>query len=408
MSNLKRDSQMVPSFEVPGVNSRGMHLIYLGVSMSVRNQSLNSEVQLNLDLTAEEMNQDTDGTDYTDESDELINLLAEILEEEFCIKPDDCLEVMEDRFIYNLDSEKDIVAREKYEFEQLNEGVPEVEKLDELESVAQAYFSHPNYYPIQEDDQEEAWVTCFFQQYKGASFDSNGHLKENWRTTGKKMIVKFEDLYQPEKVIAQAEAGGILVGEVIRIVVYGPALESLIGSKLYRPKEAKEFVPLIEGDNRILLATPSIEDCEYEESIYDWINQEIQDGIPYGIQPNVSRSTLGHWELTAARIDELQEEELERKNLLRFSKKETIFVKKQNEFADRYKEAKQFIKGINSGELTVKALYSLQAKVVEDVLYLAEKCNERIDNTAIYIQVRSLASKKKVSQLRKQIPRHWA
>lgn len=143
-----------------------------------------------------------------------------------------------------------------------------------------------------------------------------------------------------------------------------------------------------------------MEDCETEESIYDWINREIRDGILYGVQPNVSRSTLGHWELTPARLEEVHEEELENKNLLQFSKKETLFVKRQNEFLDRFKEARNFIITINLGKVDSKALYSMKLSVLEDILYLAEKCNERINNTAIYLQVKSLVAKNKVQILK--------
>ncbi len=370
------------------------------VSMSFKNQSLVSDVQLNLDLTAEDLNQDTDCTDHTEENDQLLNLLAEILEEEFGFKPDDSFEVMEDRFIYNLDSEKDIQSRERYEQEQLDEGSPNVDNVDQLELVAQAYFSNPNVYSIVEESNEVEWVTAFVQQYKGATFDSQGNFKENWRSIGSKIIFEFDDLFHPERLYAMAETKGYFLNDTLRMVIYSPSLESLIGSKIYRPKEAKEFIPLLEGNYQILLATPSMEDCESEDSIYDWINKEIQDGILYGIQPNVSRSTIGHWELTQARLEEIQEEELEKINLLHFSKKETLFVKKQNEFLDRYKEAREFIIGINSGKDLLKTLYTLKPTVLEDILYLAEKCNERINNATVYIQVRSLVTKYKVQMLK--------
>ncbi|GEM_PF-7015445 len=368
--------------------------------MSFKNQSLESEFQLNLDLTAEELNQDTDYTDHTDESDELIDLLAEILEVEFGHKPEDSIEVLEGNAIYCLDDEKTIEARERFEQQQLDEGSAPLDKLDELEEQAQDYFSHPKYYPIDENDAEEEWVTAYFQQFKGASFDSNGKLKECWRSVGAKLVINFNDLFNPEEIMSLAEANDMILSDVLRLVVYSPSLDSLVGSKIYRSKEAKEYVPLVEGDERILLAVPSLDDTDDEESIYDWIHREIQDGIPYGIQPNVSRSTIGHWEMTQARLEEIQEEEMERKNLLQFSKRETFFAKKQSEFNDRYGEAKRFILGVNSGAEPIKALYSMKPSVLEDVLYLAEKCGERINNTAVYLQVKSLASKNKLQALK--------
>lgn len=368
--------------------------------MSFKNQSLESEFQLNLDLTAEELNQDTDCTDHTDENDEILNLLAEILEVEFGHKPEDSVEVLEDNAIYCLDDERTIEARERYEQQQLDEGSASLDKLDELEQQAQDYFSHPKYYSIDENDAEESRVTAYFQQFKGASFDANGKLKECWRSVGAKLVINFNDLFNPEEIMSLAEANGMILSDVLRLVVYSPSLDSLVGSKIYRPKEAKEYVPLMEGDERILLAVPSLDDTDDEESIYDWIHREIQDGIPYGIQPNVSRSTIGHWEMTQARLEEIQEEELERKNLLQFSKRETFYAKKQSEFNGRYGEAKRFIIGINSGTEPMKALYGMKPSVLEDILYLAEKCGERINNTAVYVQVRSLVAKNKMQQLK--------
>ena len=368
--------------------------------MSFKNQSLESEFQLNLDLTAEEFNQDTDCTDHTDENDELLNLLAEILEAEFGHVPEDSFQALEGNAIYCIDDESIIQARERFEQEQLDEGSAPLNRIDELEHQAQDYFSHPKYYPIDENDTEVSWVTAYFQQFKGASFDANGKLKECWRSVGVKLIIEFNDLLNPEEIMSLAEAKGMILSDVLRLVVYGPSLDSLVGSKIYGPKEAKEYVALVEGDDRILLAVPSLNDADDEESIYDWINREIQDGIPYGIQPNVSRSTIGHWEMIQARLEEILEEELESKNLLQFRKREIIYAKKKSEFNDRYVEAKRFILGVNSGENSIKALCCMKPSVLEDVVYLAEKCGERINNTDVYLQVKSLASKNKLKALR--------
>jgi hypothetical protein len=367
--------------------------------MSLKNQVNVSEVQLNLDLTEEEMNQGLDCTDRTDESDELINLLAEILESEFCHQPEDSLNVLSGNAIYCLDDTRTIEERERFEQQQLDEGCASLGKLDELEQQAQAHFRNPALYPLSEGEEDLPWVTGYFQTFRGVSFDKAGNLKENWRTIGSKVVFGFDDLFHPERLIELAKVTGYELNETTRMVVYGPNLESLVGSKLYLPKASKDLIPLVDGNNLIMLSVPSMEDCDLDVSLYEWVNSLKEESILYGNKVDINRMSEAHWEITQGRLEELAAEESELKNLLHFGKREASYAKRQSEFNSRYKEARDFIQAVNSTKEYRQALYSMNLSVLDDILFLAEKCNERISNVAAYLEVRALASKRKIQTI---------
>lgn len=365
--------------------------------MSLRNQSLVSEVQLNLDLAAEELSYEED---HSYEEDELLNLLCEILEEEFCHKPEDCLEVMEGNAIYCLDSTREIELRERYEAEQLNEGYPEVSELSlsELESLSQSYFESPKYYPLDEQEVMPNHVTGFIQIYSGEKFTASGEMQQVWKSIDKKVIVKVSDLMEPEALIVMMENTGIKWGSIFRVIFYGNPLVEVIGSRFYNSKESRELLPLTDQHPNILLALPDYEETEaYSESIFDWLEKEFDDAILYGTTPEISRVTSGHHELTAIRLEEVYLEEAEVRNQIGIMKRERISTTKKNEFIKTYSAARSFINGVNQGEVTIDKIYTLDLKTLEEILFLCSKSFERINDPLIYAQVKSYATKLKVN-----------
>ena len=89
---------------------------------------------------------------------------------------------------------------------------------------------------------------------------------------------------------------------------------------------------------------------------------------------------------------------MEETNLLQFTRNEKKFVAKQNVFLNRYEEARFTINGLNKGSLGIEVVFRKPLEVLEDILYLAEKCNERISNPRNYQQIRSLYVKTKLQK----------
>ena len=362
--------------------------------MAFKNQVTES-VQLKLSL--EESVEEKEVLSYED--DELLTLLEEILTEVFLKnEEEESLPSMEGNSIYDLADEKEISNREKFDREALNEGWPEVENLGELEQLSRAYFLCPSNYPLDEDDFEPNHVTGFIQLYSGEKFDTRGQMKEVWKSIDKKVIVSSADLMDPEKIISIIESFGIKWGPIFRIVFYGAPLVDLIGSRFYDEREARELLPLTDQHPNILLALPDYAETEeFSESIYDWMDQQFQEGILLGRTPDVHRVTSGHHELTAIRLQEVYEEELEEKTLFHIVKKENLSVIRKNQFIETYDDARKFIKAINEGGKRQDDIYSLSLKTLEDILFLCARSFDRINDPFIFSQIRSLATKMKVN-----------
>lgn len=336
----------------------------------------------------------------TEEEEVLYSLLEEVLAEVFVFEEDsDSLEYLSGKSIYDLADEKEIVSREKYAQEALDEGCPNVEEFDELLALAEHYFQNPKQYPIDEGSEYNNHVTGFIQIYSGQKFDKYGAMTEHWKSVDCKIVVAVKDLLEPEKIIKLVECLGFKWTELIRVVFYGSPLLYLVDSRFYKVKESKELVPLEKEFPNILLAVPDYcEADEFDESIFEWIDKEIQEGIPYGIIPEVGRVTTGHWEMTWARLDELAEQELEQGNLLQFSRRERCSVSKKNYFNAKYQEARNLISGLNSESLSIGAIYGKDISVLEDVIHLSTRFNERINNVAAFLQIKSLVTKSKIQK----------
>lgn len=365
----------------------------------MKSQSSVNLTQLSLDLELKEKEV------ITPDEEEFLTLLEQVLLEVFVHETDEDLTIgsVVSREIYDLSTDKDIADRMKYEEETLNEGypIPSIETLSELEALSRAYFECPNAFPIEEDDLKPNHVTGFIQLYSGERFDSKGRLTQVWKSINQKVVIRVSDLMDPERIITTIEQNGIKWSSIFRVVFYGHPLVEVIGSKIYGRSEAKELLPLGKDYPNILLALPDYEDTEaYSESIYDWLAQEFDDAVLCGSYPQISRVTSGHYELTAVRLQEIYEENLEQGNLNRIQKRETISVGKKNKFIETYSEARAFIRLANEkGTSAVNKLYSLSLKILDDVLFLCSRSFERINDPLVYAQIKSYSTQLRVSKL---------
>lgn len=337
---------------------------------------------------------------YPDTEEEaLYSLLEEILSEIFVDKDEeDSLSSLSGNSIYDLADEKEILSREKFAQDALNEGSSNVEDFESLICAAEEYFENPDSYPLEEESEYASSVTGFLQIYSGHKLDKEGNLSEIWKSTSFKITIEESELLEPEKLIKTIEISGFKWTDLIRIVFYGP-FTNLLESRFYTENEAKELVTLDSKYPNILLAIPDYEDTyKTDESIYDWIDREIQEGIIYGITPNVGRIVTGHWEMTRARLDELATEESEYRNLLHFSRKEKNYTNTRNNFIEKYSEARRMIRDLNEGKLNIDAFYNFPNILLDEILLISEKFNERINSPVFYLQIKSLATKSKIQQ----------
>ncbi len=365
--------------------------------MALRNHV--SESQLNLDLDLE-VEKEVLGP----EDEEFLTLLEQVLTDVFIGEPDkESFEYLECQNIYDLSTDKEIADRLKYEEEALNEGhpIPSAETLSELEALSRAYFECPNVYHQDEDDFKPSHITGYIQLYSGEKFDSRGRLAEVWKSINQKLVIDISELMDPESIVTKIEQNGLKWSSIFRIVFYGHPLVEVIGSKIYGRSEAKELLPLSNEYPNILLALPDYEETEANSgSIYEWLEQEFSDAVLCGSYPQISRVTSGHYELTAIRLQEIFEENLEQGSLNRIQHKEIISVGKMNEFIEAYSEARAFIRLVNEkGSAEIGKLYSLSLKVLDDVLFLCSRSFERIEDPLIYAQIKSYSTKLKVNKL---------
>ena len=337
-------------------------------------------------------------TAHTDE-EELYSLLEQVLMEVFVFEEDkESLDYLTANAIYDLADEKEILSRERYAQESLDEGSPAVDDFEELMELAEIYFQNPKHYPLSEETEVSNHVTGFVQIYSGNKFNKQGQLVQYWKYVDCKVVIGVNELLEPEKVISMIENLGFKWSDIIRVVFYGSPLVELIESRFYLEKESKELVPLDSNYPNILLAAPDYCDMEESESTFDWIDRELQEGILYGIIPRVGRVVTGHWEMTRTRLDELAEEELERATLLQITRRERNSTVKKNHFLEKYHEARHLINGLNSGLLSIGTIYNKDIAVLEDVILLATRFDTRVNNPAAFLQIKSLVTKSKMQQ----------
>lgn len=336
----------------------------------------------------------------TSEEDELYTLLEQVLMEAFVFEEDkESLVYLTGNAIYDLADEKEILSRERYAQEALDEGSPNVDEFDELMELAETYFQNPKQYPLKEDSENTNYVTGFIQIYSGNKINKKGQMTEYWKSVDCKVVISVEQLLEPEKVIAAVESFGFKWSDIVRVIFYGSPLAGLVESRFYADKESKELVPLEKNYQNILLAVPDYSESDEEsESIFEWIDREIQEGVIYGIVPSVGRVVTGHWEMTWMRLDELTEEELEQAVLQQIIRKERAAVSRKNHFFEKYFEARSLITGLNSGLLSIVTIYNKDISVLEDVIHLSTKFNERVHNSAAFLQIKALVLKSKTQK----------
>lgn len=353
----------------------------------------------NVSFSQQTFDFDVENTEYLDERDEqFITLLEEVLTEVFLSNEEEESFVrMEGRSIYFLGDEKEISAIEKADQEALDEGSPDIDDMDKLKEIAESYFVNPKCYPIKEEEEESKHITGFIQVYGGERFDSYGKMTSFWKSSGEKVVINLSDLYEIQKIISAVESRGFKWSPILRITFYGNPLSSIIGSRFYLEKEARELVVWDNAYPNILLAVPDYSETDaYHPSIFEVVDSELQESIITGKTPNYQRVTLGHHEMTKARLEELAEQELEEMNLLQFSRREKKYVEKKNSFRNQYKEALFTITGLNNGSLKSEVIFQKSLSILEDILYLSERCSVRLNNPIHYHQVKALFTKLKL------------
>ena len=330
---------------------------------------------------------------------ELVSLLEQILSEVFQVEEDEeSIDVITGNSIYFLGSEKEILQIEKSEAHKLNEGSSSIELIDQLQREAEDYFKCPNHFISYDAENEQEYLTGFIQMYNGVTYNSKGELVPKWKSIDLKFHVEFHELLMPDNVITKIESFGIRWTELVRVMFYGPSLERLLGSRIYHEDESKELVSLSDNHPNILLAIQQLEsDLNYSDSIFEFIENEVNEGIPYGITPDFGRVALGHWEWTHIRISEIEEEEMEERNLKIIEREEKIRVSEMNDFINKYKDAKDFIRGLNEKVINPIEVYSISQEMLGNILFVCEKLNFRLKESAHYYQVKAVYSKNKVT-----------
>lgn len=327
------------------------------------------------------------------------DLIEEILVEVFSIEGE--REVIDERSIYDLSTEEEICKRLERERELLNEGGAAMDNIELLERQARKYFDNPVYVYTPEDEVACEWVTGFIQVNAGLKFDSNGKPVELWKSFGQKLVCDVEQLSDPEEIIKKVEETGIQWSDMVRIVFYGKSLQKFVGYKIYATSEVKELAPLCDAFKGIQLAIPSYEDCDSEESIFSRIDELVKESILYGNDPGIDRVAMGHYELTLVRLEELKLEEAEISNSERILQKQKRNIEKRNDFDAHFKEARNAIKALNLGEVKVSQLFDKDSKFLGQMMYLCQKKGERIENPALFFQLKALASKRKCEEIYK-------
>ena len=331
---------------------------------------------------------------------ELGEQLEEILAEAFFVpKEEGVIDYFLEESIYDLSSDSEIRLRIKRDQEFLDEGNAGVEDLKKLEDQAKAYFKNPKRFKGESEDNTDE-ITGFVQYLAEVYFDEHGVACEKWRSMGVKFRIALNDLYQPELIMKNVESKGVELNELTRIVFYGYPLEKIVGTRIYKPGEKKEIVNLSEQFKSITLAVPDYSDCSSRHpSIFESIDQMIKNEVPYGNELNLDRVVLGHHELTLQCLEEVRQRSIEELKDERVAVLERKKAVREASFDIKFKDAKDIISQLNDGIIRISDIESLEAATLGQVLWLAEKKGNRIDNSIKYFQLKSLFKKKKLTEL---------
>ncbi|EQC44605.1 hypothetical protein M899_2469 [Bacteriovorax sp. BSW11_IV] len=336
----------------------------------------------------------------SEEETMLSNELEEILCEFFYVLPEEgTQDFLDERFIYDLADEKEIERRIKQDQDWLSQGEPEVEELAKLEELATSYFESPTKVSYPKEEVQE-YVTGYVQFLSGVEFTKNGDAVEKWKAIGSKVQVGTSKILDPEGLTVYLKLKGIELCKTTRIVFYGLPLSEIVGSRIYRKGERKKLTPLSSDYQNILLAIPDYEACSgMEKSIYDSIDSLIKEEVLYGTDLMIDRVALGHWEMTKARLEELKAEEEENRNIHKIQRIEKKVTQTKNEFDEKFKEARGFIDKLNKKEASFNDIEKESIELIKQVLWLAEKKGERIEDKITYFKLKSLYRKLKSDEL---------
>lgn len=294
------------------------------------------------------------------------SLVEEILCEVFHIEDqDDSLESMHEAAIYDLRSDSELEISKERELRSLDGDSAPTEDLKLLEEQATSYFKNPTkVFTPSEDVITDDVITGFIQINAGLKFDKDGKPIEIWKSYGQKLVVSLDRLYNPESINSQVESLGFELSDMVRVVFYGAPLSKIVGSREYVKGEKKTLEPLSDIYSNILLAIPAEERGGTDDSIFSFVDRLVKDSIQTGAELGLDRCTIGHWEMTRIRLDELKQEEVELKELRRIEKIQAGFSQRRKSYVDNFKEAKQVIKGLNDMSLKVRDLVDVDSKLI--------------------------------------------
>jgi hypothetical protein len=323
------------------------------------------------------------------------SVFEEILCEVFHVEnQDESLESIEGLAIYDLRSNDELEIRRERDLRILDGESATIEDLELLEKQAIDYFKNPTrVFTPSEDVIVEDVVTGFIQVNAGIKFDENGKAKEIWKSFGQKLVVNVDRLFDPESIVDQVRSLGFDMTDLVRVVFYGPSLEQIVGSHEYSKGEKKLLEALSEEYSNILLAVPESRDTS-DDSIFAYVENLKKESIQTGLDLGLDRSTIGHWEQTHIRLEELRLEANEQREVDRIRKIEERFAKRRTKYIENFREARLIINSLNNKNVLIKDLVDVDIKVLNQVLYLCNKDECRINEPAIYFQLNALAKRK--------------
>ena len=324
----------------------------------------------------------------------LRNELEEILCELFYVLPEEgTQDYFEDQSIYDLADEKEFRRRERMDAERLNQGEPDVEELGELLERAVKYFKFPTKVHYPKEDTPKM-VTGYVQILDGASFNTNGEISQKWKSLGIKVQILLSSMYEPERIIKEVESKGIEFNELIRVTFYGLPLHEIVGDRHYQKGEPKELVELSSDYSNILLAIPDTDSCApMSMSNFDVIDELVRKEVQFGGDIGLDRVAMGHYEMTKQRLEELEMESKEESVNQFIAEREMKRAMRRNEFDGEFAEARSVIRSLNDGTTKVKDYEQSESRLIAQVIWLAEKKGERIENKFVYFQLKALLKK---------------
>ena len=324
----------------------------------------------------------------------LSNELEEILCELFYVLPEEgTQDYFEDQSIYDLADEKEFLRRERMDSERLRQGEPEVSDLEALLEKAIEYFKSPTkvFYPKEDTSKV---VTGYVQILDGASFNARGEVSQKWKSIGIKVQMLVSSMYEPERIKKEVEAKGIEFNELIRVTFYGLPLQEIVGDRHYQEGEPKELVELSRDYSNILLAIPDTDACtSLSKSNFEIIDEIVREEVQFGGDLGIDRVAMGHYEMTKQRLEELATESKEESVNQYITEREKKRANRRNEFNGKFAEARRVIRSLNDGIAKVSDYEQSEAKLIAQVVWLAERKGERIENKFIYFQLKALLKK---------------